>query len=419
MRALPCASAMALLAAMSSFAYAQPNAEDGLPGKPVTSTTSAKPKEAAKSEESEKSKLTRAATAVADYLTRSFVEDAGITADGWLSWGKPSKDSMPVDHSRRIRVRIKTAKLEAEFDDAFDRTDGVTKQTRRELIKFKDMIGKTIVEVGFDGERQRDPNGTDVARRNDAHALGWQFNEQNTIRFEMTLKQDDATSTTRRAYRAILKTTPFKNSDENKTFVRIGLERVYNAPRHKLGETSGVLGLEHSLGKTWDARYLRLKTTIEVTGGARDEKVDPADDNRATLGAVGRMALETGGKNWDASLSAYQERNRTGLGFDNGSMTADHETIAHGITLKGEWRFNEGRHKLYTTLDSSVMKTVMKGIEQDKVWRNKAELGIEFNDRWRFGVNGTYDDFGRGRDDWQVGFTVGFKFGGPKKKKRR
>ncbi len=406
-------------ALVPAAASAQPADNDGLPGRPVLPSESrlaADDSADDSADEAEPSRMSRAGAAVADYLTRSFIEDAGVTADGWLSWGKPSDSSMPVDHSRRIRVRIKTKKLEAEFDETFNRTDGVENAERKEKLAFKDMIGKSIVEVSFDGARERRPDGTDLTRRNDAHALGWVFNEDNTLRFEMTLKREDATSLYRNSYRAVLETTgPFENTPASetgryeRTKIRIGIERTYNVTGFGDGETNAVLGLDNTIGRTWGKRYLRIHTTVELLGGSRDER-SPGAVNPVTLGASGRLGIEFGGARWSSSVTGYSNTRHNGVSFDHGEFDSANETREYGIKFEGSWRFSEGRHKLFTTLDSSFMRTRLNGIDAERVWRNTGEIGVEFNDRWRVGLNGSYKDYGT-ENDWTVGFTIGFKFG--------
>jgi hypothetical protein len=409
--------------AVASPAVAQEG--EGLPGGPVLSKAAtvevAKVEEATRAEQdgasaddahADRGRLEIAARSVADYLTRAFIEDAEVVADGSLNWSSPASSEMKPNHDRSVRIKIKTAKLEAEFEDEFHRTNGEERSRRRELLTYKDLIGRSIVEVHFDRVQEELADGSSTRSVDDAHALGYAFDPV-TVRFEMKLREDQAANLYENRLRAILESKPLGSTGEGAgaVTVHVGVERAFRAKGFEDGGSRLVAGL--GTDRLWgsvDSRYMRVTTKVEIAGGAWDEAL-PGQEDAATLGITSQLGLESGGETWKAKASVFNRTDYNGVDF--GALNAETMKSETGLKLEGEWRFNE-KAKLFGSAEYSLLHNEALGLDPTDIHRKRGELGVEFNDRWRVGVMGSQDSYdGLDRDDtWTWGVFFGFKFGG-------
>ena len=335
-----------------------------------------------------------AVAAIAEYLTRLFVEDSQLSADARIGWN--SADGLSP--SGGVRLQFQTDLLQAEGDLGY-----FSPAQRGFKVQFTDFIGSRFkVRASVDRSFLELDDGT-ASSRVDNHAVGVHLGDATVLEFEVFLREDEAVGSYRDSFRAIVK------HQVGKTVYRIGLDRSYNGAPFENGELNAVAGVDlPPLALRSERHYLELKTSVEVMYGRSDDRASGVRDTQ-TLGLSGSLGLEVGANDgrWVLGGGTFREQTFEGLrgSGEQNSVTAE------GVWLHGSWQVDEAR-RLYTNGKYSRLRTQLFGGDQS-VERAQFELGLESTLRsgssWRVGLNAGHHD-APGGSGWSTGVTVGFSF---------
>lgn len=335
-----------------------------------------------------------AVAAIAEYLTRLFVEDSQLSADARIGWS--SADGLSP--SGGVRLQFQTNLLQAEGDLGY-----FSPAQSGFKVQFTDLIGSRFkVRASVDRSFLELDHGT-ASSRFDNHAVGVHLGDATVLEFEVFLREDEAVGSYRDSFRAIVK------HQVGKTVYRVGLDRSYNGAPFENGELNAVAGVDlPPLTLRNERHYLELKTSVEVMYGRSDSQAPGIRDTQ-TLGLSGNLGLEIGSNDgrWVLGGGTFREQTFEGL---SGSGQRNSVT-ASGVWLYGSWRVDEAR-RLYTSGKHSRLRTQLFGGDQ-AVERTQFEFGLETTardgSRWRVGLNtGRHD--APGGSGWSTGVTVGFSF---------
>ncbi|MCA8924679.1 MAG: hypothetical protein KDD82_22895 [Planctomycetes bacterium] len=336
-----------------------------------------------------------AVTAIAEYLTRLFVEDSQLDADLSLPW-QTSDGVLP---GGGVRLQFKSALLSGEADlGYFDPAQ------RGYKLAFTDFVGERFKVRASVDRSFLELGGSTAARRFDNHAVSYQVNPETVVEFEVFLRQDEAVGSYRDSFRAIVK------RQVGDAVFRVGLDRSYNGAPFENGELNAVAGVDlPPLLLRSERHYLKLSTSVEVMAGRSDSQA-PGIRNARTLGLAQTLGAEVGAndRRWVLGVGAFGEQTREGLGDGLGEQN---RVTATGAWLYGSWQVSEDR-RLFANAKRSSLRTQLFGGDQE-VQRSTFELGLETalpsGSRWRVGLNAGKHE-APGGDGWSTGVTVGFSF---------
>jgi len=336
-----------------------------------------------------------AVAAIAEYLTRLFVEDSQLSTDARIGWS----NAEGLSPAAGVRLQFKTKHLEAEGDLGYfsPAQSGYT-------VRFTDLIGSRFkVRASVDRSFLELDDGTTASSRFDEHTVGVHLGDQTVLEFEVLLREDETVGSYRDSFRAIVK------HQVGKTVYRVGLDRSYNGAPFENGELNAVAGVDlPPLTLRSERHYVELKTSVEVMYGRSDSQAPGIRDTQ-TLGLSGSLGLEVGANDgrWVLGGGTFREQTFEGLS----GAGQQNSVTANGVWLYGSWQVDEQR-RLYTNGKYSRLRTQLFGGDQ-AVQRTQFEFGLETTtaagNRWRVGLNAGHHD-APGGSGWSTGVTVGFSF---------